>query len=178
MGCYRVFMQLCGVYSQPVLAVQVLCEMKRVGEDPINAVTYGYYNKAVLESKWPSGDVSKGQILWTKLRNALLAIHMLKKLGKECNGEFKASVRAQQQQMQLQGETQQKQGQESKPEQNGMEETKSKDESDNASGSSVESDASHSSSSNDEEKEEHANTSDNIKPVPSMSLQDSNTHTE
>ena len=43
--CYRVLMQLCGVYGQPVLAVQVLCEMKRVGEDPINAVTYGYYNK-------------------------------------------------------------------------------------------------------------------------------------
>ena len=43
--CYRVLMQLCGVYSQPALAVQVLCEMKRVGEDPINAVTYGYYNK-------------------------------------------------------------------------------------------------------------------------------------
>ena len=56
----------------------------------------------MLESKWPSGDVSHGQILWTKLRNALLAIHMLKKLGKEGNGEFKASIRAHQQQMQLQ----------------------------------------------------------------------------
>ena len=49
--CYRVFMQLCGVYSQPVLAVQVLCEMKRVGEDPINAVTYGYYNKVFAISR-------------------------------------------------------------------------------------------------------------------------------
>ena len=58
--------------------------------------------QAVLESKWPSGDVSHGQVLWTKLRNVLLAIQMLKKLGKERNGEFKASVRAQQQQMQLQ----------------------------------------------------------------------------
>ena len=45
--CYRVMMQLCGVYSQPVLAVKVLFEMKRVGGVP-NAVTYGYYNKVSI----------------------------------------------------------------------------------------------------------------------------------
>ena len=54
----------------------------------------------MLESQWPSGDVSHGQVLWTKVRNVLLAIHILKKLGKEGNGEFKASIRAQQQQIQ------------------------------------------------------------------------------
>ena len=97
----------------------------------------------MLESKWPSGDVSHGQILWTKLRNALLAINMLKKLGKEGNGEFKASIRAHQQQMQLQHETQQKQGY--KPKHNGTADHGSKSELDNVSGSSFESGLSRSS---------------------------------
>ena len=103
----------------------------------------------MLESKWPSGDVSHGQILWTKLRNALLAIHMLKKLGKEGNGEFKASIRAQQQQMQLQYETQQKQ--ELKPKYN------AKGELDNVSGSSFESGTSGGSSTTDEKPEAKSN---------------------
>lgn len=42
--CYRVLMQLCGQYGQPVLAVRVLFEMKKAGIHP-NAITYGYYNK-------------------------------------------------------------------------------------------------------------------------------------
>uniref|UniRef100_A0A669PBX9 DENN domain containing 4A n=1 Tax=Phasianus colchicus TaxID=9054 RepID=A0A669PBX9_PHACC len=42
--CYRVLMQLCGQYGQPVLAVRVLFEMQKAGVDP-NAITYGYYNK-------------------------------------------------------------------------------------------------------------------------------------
>lgn len=42
--CYRVLMQLCGQYGQPVLAVRVLFEMKKAGVQP-NAITYGYYNK-------------------------------------------------------------------------------------------------------------------------------------
>ena len=96
----------------------------------------------MLESKWPSGDVSHGQILWTKLRNALLAIHMLKKLGKEGNGEFKASIRAHQQQMQLQYESQQKHDLKSK--------YNNKGDLDNVSGSSFESGDSQGSSSNEE----------------------------
>lgn len=48
--CYRVLMQLCGQYGQPVLAVRVLFEMKKAGVHP-NAITYGYYNKV-------SGDYS------------------------------------------------------------------------------------------------------------------------
>ncbi|MGH0174586.1 UNVERIFIED_CONTAM: hypothetical protein FKN15_068406 [Acipenser sinensis] len=43
--CYRILMQLCGQYGQPVLAVRVLLEMKRAGITP-NTITYGYYNKA------------------------------------------------------------------------------------------------------------------------------------
>lgn len=50
--CYRVMMQLCGNHSLPVLAVQLLFLMKRAGLQP-NALTYGYYNRCVLEATWP-----------------------------------------------------------------------------------------------------------------------------
>uniref|UniRef100_A0A3P9HJ72 DENN domain containing 4A n=1 Tax=Oryzias latipes TaxID=8090 RepID=A0A3P9HJ72_ORYLA len=75
--CYRVLMQLCGQYGQPVLAVRVLFEMKKAGVHP-NAVTYGYYNKAVLESTWPSSNRG-GYFLWMKLRNVLLAVAQFKR---------------------------------------------------------------------------------------------------
>ncbi|KAJ6669518.1 hypothetical protein lerEdw1_000066 [Lerista edwardsae] len=67
--CYRVVMQLCGLWSNPVLAVRVLSQMKNAGILP-NAITYGYYNKAVLESPWPSSNRS-GIFLWTTLRNVV-----------------------------------------------------------------------------------------------------------
>uniref|UniRef100_A0A8C4UW70 DENN domain containing 4C n=1 Tax=Falco tinnunculus TaxID=100819 RepID=A0A8C4UW70_FALTI len=67
--CYRVVMQLCGLWGQPVQAVRVLFEMKNAGIQP-NAITYGYYNKAVLESPWPSSNRS-GVFLWTKVRNVI-----------------------------------------------------------------------------------------------------------
>ncbi|NXC62536.1 DEN4C protein, partial [Aleadryas rufinucha] len=67
--CYRVVMQLCGLWGQPVQAVRVLFEMKNAGIQP-NAITYGYYNKAVLESSWPSSNRS-GIFLWTKVRNVV-----------------------------------------------------------------------------------------------------------
>ncbi|KAG5848772.1 hypothetical protein ANANG_G00102970 [Anguilla anguilla] len=70
--CYRVLMQLCGQYGQPVLAVRVLFEMKKAGVHP-NAITYGYYNKAVLESTWPS-TTRGGYFLWMKLRNVVLGV--------------------------------------------------------------------------------------------------------
>ena len=44
--CYRILMQLCGQYDQPVLAVLVLFEMQKAGIDP-NAITYGYYNQVI-----------------------------------------------------------------------------------------------------------------------------------
>ncbi|KAG8233162.1 hypothetical protein J437_LFUL014114 [Ladona fulva] len=65
--CYRVMMQLCGVYSHPVLAVKLLFEMKRNGIQP-NALTYGFYNRAVLEATWPSDMTNSSQLLWNKLR--------------------------------------------------------------------------------------------------------------
>ncbi|XP_019389377.1 PREDICTED: C-myc promoter-binding protein isoform X1 [Crocodylus porosus] len=75
--CYRVLMQLCGQYGQPVLAVRVLFEMKKAGVDP-NAITYGYYNKAVLESTWPSSNRG-GYFLWMKIRNVVLGIAQFKR---------------------------------------------------------------------------------------------------
>ncbi|XP_077432016.1 DENN domain-containing protein 4B isoform X2 [Vanacampus margaritifer] len=74
--CYRILMQLCGLYGQPVLAVRVLLEMKKAGVTP-NTITYGYYNKAVLESKWPSTNRG-GRLLWAKLRNVLLAVALFR----------------------------------------------------------------------------------------------------
>ncbi|XP_068616647.1 DENN domain-containing protein 4B [Brachionichthys hirsutus] len=70
--CYRILMQLCGQYGEPVLAVRVLLEMKKAGITP-NTITYGYYNKAVLESKWPSTSQGGG-LRWAKLRNVVLAV--------------------------------------------------------------------------------------------------------
>lgn len=49
--CYRILMQLCGQYDQPVLAVRVLFEMQKAGIDP-NAITYGYYNKVFTLIYW------------------------------------------------------------------------------------------------------------------------------
>ncbi|XP_077384392.1 DENN domain-containing protein 4B [Festucalex cinctus] len=74
--CYRILMQLCGQYGQPVLAVRVLLEMKKAGITP-NTITYGYYNKAVLESKWPSANRG-GRLLWAKLRNVVLAVALFR----------------------------------------------------------------------------------------------------
>ncbi|KAG9345325.1 hypothetical protein JZ751_009871 [Albula glossodonta] len=70
--CYRILMQLCGQYGQPVLAVRVLLEMKKAGITP-NTITYGYYNKAVLESKWPSTNQG-GRLRWAKLRNVIMGV--------------------------------------------------------------------------------------------------------
>lgn len=65
--CYRVMMQLCGIYNQPMLAVKLLLVMKRCGLHP-NAITYGFYNRALLESTWPSDLRTPSQLLWKKLR--------------------------------------------------------------------------------------------------------------
>uniref|UniRef100_A0A8D0AKC0 DENN domain containing 4C n=1 Tax=Sander lucioperca TaxID=283035 RepID=A0A8D0AKC0_SANLU len=86
--CYRVVMQLCGLWGLPVMAVRVLVEMKKAGVHP-NAITYGYYNKAVLESPWPSRNRS-GLFMWTKLRNVHLntvSFHGSADSSSEVNGE-------------------------------------------------------------------------------------------
>ncbi|XP_067886382.1 DENN domain-containing protein 4C isoform X2 [Heterodontus francisci] len=79
--CYRVLMQLCGLLGHPVLAVRVLFEMKNAGVQP-NAITYGYYNKAVLESPWPSSNRS-GCFLWTKVRNVVRGVSQFRQAFKK-----------------------------------------------------------------------------------------------
>jgi pentatricopeptide repeat protein len=44
-------MEQCVKLGRPALAVKVYHQMIRAGIQP-NAVTYGFYNKAVLESQW------------------------------------------------------------------------------------------------------------------------------
>ncbi|XP_043280823.1 DENN domain-containing protein Crag isoform X4 [Venturia canescens] len=80
--CYRAMMQLCGVYGQPVLAVKLLFHMKRSGVQP-NALTYGFYNKAVLEATWPSDMTNSSQLMWNKLRNVILGAALFKRAGKK-----------------------------------------------------------------------------------------------
>ncbi|XP_076828543.1 DENN domain-containing protein 4C [Brachyhypopomus gauderio] len=75
--CYRVVMQLCGLWGMPVMAVLVLMEMKKAGVEA-NAITYGYYNKAVLESSWPSQNRS-GHVMWTKVRNVVRGVAQFKR---------------------------------------------------------------------------------------------------
>ncbi|KAL0870637.1 hypothetical protein ABMA27_005596 [Loxostege sticticalis] len=78
--CYRVMMQLCGIHSLPVLAVQLLFLMKRAGLQP-NALTYGYYNRCVLEATWPKDMPSGSQLLWNKLRIAVMGAALFRKAG-------------------------------------------------------------------------------------------------
>ncbi|XP_044127571.1 DENN domain-containing protein 4C isoform X1 [Bufo gargarizans] len=75
--CYRVVMQLCGIWENPALAVKVLFEMRNAKIQP-NAITYGYYNKVVLVSPWPSSKRS-GNFLWTKVRNVVQGLAQFRK---------------------------------------------------------------------------------------------------
>ncbi|XP_025833553.1 C-myc promoter-binding protein isoform X2 [Agrilus planipennis] len=68
--CYRLMMQLCGEHSRPLLAVKLLLLMKKSGIQP-NALTYGLYNRCVLEAEWPAHSTSS-QLLWNKLRNVVI----------------------------------------------------------------------------------------------------------
>lgn len=80
--CYRILMLLSGVYSQPVLAVKILHEMKK-NNVTANAITYCYYSKAVLESDWKtSGDDATDENLhWKKLRNLIDCVAELRRSG-------------------------------------------------------------------------------------------------
>ncbi|XP_043666417.1 DENN domain-containing protein Crag isoform X3 [Vespula pensylvanica] len=80
--CYRAMMQLCGLYGQPLLAVKLLFHMKRSGVQP-NALTYGFYNKAVLEATWPSDMTNSSQLMWNKLRNVIVGAALFKKAGRK-----------------------------------------------------------------------------------------------
>nr|XP_023409759.1 DENN domain-containing protein 4B isoform X5 [Loxodonta africana] len=96
--CYRVLMQLCSHYGQPVLSVRVMLEMQRAGIVP-NTITYGYYNKAVLESKWPSGTPG-GRLRWAKLRNVVLGAAQFRQPLRERRRQQQQQQQHQQQQQQ------------------------------------------------------------------------------
>lgn len=79
--CYRILMLLSGVYSQPVLAVKILHEMKK-NNVTANAITYCYYSKAVLESDWKTSDDATDENLhWKKLRNLIDCVAELRRSG-------------------------------------------------------------------------------------------------
>lgn len=80
--CYRVVMQLCGIHNLPVLAVRLHYLMKRSGIQP-NALTYGFYNRCVLEAQWPSEPVNNGQIRWTRLKNVVMGAAHFKRAGRK-----------------------------------------------------------------------------------------------
>ena len=72
--CYRILMEQCVKLGRPALAVRVYHEMRKAGIQP-NAVTYGFYNKVVLEGKWPSTRRN-----WNILRIVVMACFYLRRL--------------------------------------------------------------------------------------------------
>lgn len=56
--------------------------MKRLGIIP-NAITYGFYNRAVLEAQWPSSKALNAQKYWTKIRHVVRAVALFNKAFKE-----------------------------------------------------------------------------------------------
>ncbi|CAF1170719.1 unnamed protein product [Rotaria magnacalcarata] len=69
--CFRVIIQLCGIYDYPILAVKSYSFMKKTGIE-WNAVTYGAYNKAVYEGTWERRD------RWATLRSVIRAVWAFK----------------------------------------------------------------------------------------------------
>ncbi|XP_067639597.1 DENN domain-containing protein Crag isoform X2 [Eurosta solidaginis] len=79
--CYRIMMQLCGIHNLPVLAVRLHYLMKRSGVQA-NALTYGFYNRCVLESEWPSDSTTLSQLRWTRIKNVVLGAAHFRRAGK------------------------------------------------------------------------------------------------
>ncbi|TMS38632.1 hypothetical protein L596_005312 [Steinernema carpocapsae] len=75
--CYRILIQMCGDYNQPMLAVRVLQAMQRAGLEQ-NALTYGIYHRAVMHANWPTGSHYKAIVAWDKLRMAIFAVARFK----------------------------------------------------------------------------------------------------
>lgn len=80
--CYRVMMQLCGIHNLPVLAVRLHYLMKRSGVQP-NALTYGFYNRCVLEAQWPSDSTTLSQLRWNRLKNVVIGAAHFRRAGKK-----------------------------------------------------------------------------------------------
>lgn len=80
--CYRIMMQLCGTYNLPILAVRLYYLMKRSGVQP-NALTYGFYNRCVLEAKWPSDSTTISKLRWNRIKNVILGVAQFRRAGKK-----------------------------------------------------------------------------------------------
>lgn len=78
--CYRVMMQLCGLNNLPVLAVRLYYLMKRSGVQP-NALTYGFYNRCVLEAQWPSDSTNASRMRWNRLKNVIVGAALFRRAG-------------------------------------------------------------------------------------------------
>lgn len=91
--CYRVMMQLCGVHNQPVLAVRLNYLMKRTGVQQ-NAITYGFYNRCVLEATWPQDEGGVSQMRWKRLKNVVGAAAQFKRDGLARAEKRKEKLRA------------------------------------------------------------------------------------
>lgn len=93
--CYRVMMQLCGIHNLPILAVRLYYLMKRSGIQP-NAVTYGFYNKCVLEAQWPSDTGTASRLRWNRLKNVIFGVAQFRRGiqhgGKKCLSEHNLSA--------------------------------------------------------------------------------------
>lgn len=89
--CYRIMMQLCGMYNLPMLAVRLHYLMKRSGIQP-NALTYGFYNRCVLESEWPQENTISSQLRWSRLRNVVLGAAHFKRAGKKLASRRRLSI--------------------------------------------------------------------------------------
>ena len=74
-------MEQCVEIGRPALAVKVYSEMQRAGIHP-SAVTYGFYNKAIMEGKWPS---TKRR--WNVLRIVVYACFYLREMSQKSEKE-------------------------------------------------------------------------------------------
>lgn len=79
--CYRIMMQLCGLNNLPILAVRLYYLMKRSGVQP-NALTYGFYNRCVLEAQWPSDSTNQSKLRWNRLKNVVIGAGHLRRGGR------------------------------------------------------------------------------------------------
>lgn len=80
--CYRVMMQLCGINNLPILAVRLYYLMKRSGVQP-NALTYGFYNRCVLEAQWPSDSTTSSRLRWNRLKNVVIGAGHFRRAGRK-----------------------------------------------------------------------------------------------
>nr|CAH7749959.1 unnamed protein product [Callosobruchus chinensis] len=99
--CYRLMMQLCGEHSRPLLAVKLLVLMRKCGMQP-NALTYGLYNRCVLEAEWPAYSGSS-QLLWNKLRNVVIGAAHFKWAARRKATKLSASTEGEQPLVQTSG---------------------------------------------------------------------------